>query len=530
MSRYDQIQDDHYSNYDEEQPEETGLFHSFFLWLAGIGWLKACFRFVSVRWRAFKIQCARGWFHYHRGQQIRHQRDLQAKESSLLVKSAEKVKGAPAALYGLYQTDRAWLFTTITGTIGLILLLIWFYGFLTAKPEQGLIVEEKSPPDSKLGLVSLPNEPQVITDLPPDEETGATLIELEVRPEMVFFPVLDEENIVTAPLIPYEAEIASTLPDGWLPYQERPEEFIPEPVEEPTFEFEDSEPEDVYPKLTFDLDEPAEEVEESQEANIHIEKIFPENTSVGQAFRYVLLVTNMGSQLVAQTEVRETIEESFKVASTFPEAKREDRNLSWMLTNLEPGEKREILIDLYPTETGEKESVVTVRPQVAAKSATKVVHDPKLNLTVKQPKSARIGDWVPVIFEVTNVGNGPVSNIILKTELPAEVQHEKGESLSIRIPALEPGQSHQVKLAPRATMIGLADVHSSLVTAGFEKNLNHQTRIAPRLQEKNRPVSPRKTTSPSVPQPACYPVPVSEPVYYQPAMRPMWYLNPIRYW
>ncbi len=101
---------------------------------------------------------------------------------------------------------------------------------------------------------------------------------------------------------------------------------------------------------------------------VHIEKLVPRHSNLGEPLHYVLLVENRGEEALDDVSVREHVPDLERIAQVHPPATIVNGELHWALKRLEPGARRRLSIELRPTRVTsvQQTSHVEVTTQVAS--------------------------------------------------------------------------------------------------------------------------------------------------------------------
>ncbi len=197
-----------------------------------------------------------------------------------------------------------------------------------------------------------------------------------------------------------------------------------------------------------------------------IQKQAPETATVGVSHDYTIVVTNEGDSPAYDVIVEDELGTAADIVDSQPvaEFKRSTGQLSWILPELKPHERKEITVRITPTGEGTLDGVATVRFKAQVKSAT-VITAPKLDITVNAPDEVKVGDEVQLQFVVSNNGSGDAATVILRSVLPPGLKHPEGGDLEYEIELLRAGDRETVELAVIAAEPGEQIRISAEVTA-----------------------------------------------------------------
>ncbi|MCA9040575.1 MAG: hypothetical protein KDA65_09540, partial [Planctomycetaceae bacterium] len=480
----------------------------------GAGLLVRFWFWILLQWRALRIQCARAWFHFGRGRATRRERDRQHRSTGVIAASSRKVKAAPVAVYENYRHNRAWLFTTVCGTIGIILLI---FLFLRSWWETEKTEEITGPPEMALGEPS--QEPLLfITDY--GSGTGESEVRIDIQPFSIIHPPLTEEYVIQSPRLNWP-EYYSNEGDTWVAYRERPA-FTPAlaNTEGPSLNFEEFRPSVKYdppeeePAFSFEIpDQPAEPLEPEPEPElvekITIKKVYPRGTPPGEKpDTFTILVINEGETYLDQRMIQEEIPAGYQLVQPDRFTHLAQGTLFWTVQDLAPGDRREIQLERIQVQPEPVPEINLAREPKPQK--------PHLQVKVDQPQQVHEGEIVPIQFRVRNAGESRVTNVVLATELPAELDYPRGRQLKLKIPALDPGESRSYRLTTKAVQTGKGIQKTNLSGTDFSLAIDSRIQVVKAVSRQNKP-APRRVTAPPQEQPTYYVHPMP---WHPPCCRP----------
>ncbi len=203
----------------------------------------------------------------------------------------------------------------------------------------------------------------------------------------------------------------------------------------------------------------------------------PETAAPGVPATYQILVRNAGSTPLLGVRVEQEAPEGLQVTLTEPDAVREPRRLVWQLGNLDAGAERRLKLEVVPgsvreltirpTATFTGSAGVRTRipqaaapapsaPPVVARSPDRATANPGPALTVTQagPEAIERGQRLVIQIRVTNVGETPLSGVMVHDQLPAAFRHPQGAQIETQVDVLAPGQTITVPLEVQAVQAG----------------------------------------------------------------------------
>ena len=116
--------------------------------------------------------------------------------------------------------------------------------------------------------------------------------------------------------------------------------------------------------------EPLNHYSTERHPTVVVEKTAPQHALIGQPMQYQLNVKNVGKEVLDSVRVREQMSDIERVSNTNPPSKIVGNTLVWDLSELQPGESRQLHIELQPNSEIQlaHKSAVQVTTRVAAVS------------------------------------------------------------------------------------------------------------------------------------------------------------------
>ncbi len=191
-----------------------------------------------------------------------------------------------------------------------------------------------------------------------------------------------------------------------------------------------------------------------QTASVEIEKQAPEEIQIGKPAVFVVLVKNTGRVPATDVEVIDLVPKGTRLLQTRPAARvMPGGRVVWQLDVIQPGEQRQVQMEVLPLVEGEVGSVATVRYS-AASSARTVATRPELRLQVQAPRKVHVGNEVTLQITISNPGTGPATGVILTEHVPEGLQHPIGNVLEYEVGDLKPKETRQLELTLKAVKPG----------------------------------------------------------------------------
>lgn len=201
--------------------------------------------------------------------------------------------------------------------------------------------------------------------------------------------------------------------------------------------------------------------------HLTIRKVAPPSANVGVPLDYTIIVSNDGQSAAYDISVEDELSRAVELVTTKPTAEldRVTRKLTWRIEELQPSEKREILVRVTPTGEGTLNGLATVRFKTQVKAQT-VITAPRLTLELTGPAEKRVGDEVALRYLIRNDGTGDASQVILRNVLPAGLRHTEGNDLEYEIDSLKRNEEREVILTVIATEKGQFTNSAEVTSAG----------------------------------------------------------------
>ena len=190
-----------------------------------------------------------------------------------------------------------------------------------------------------------------------------------------------------------------------------------------------------------------------QEPAVGLDWFGPTTLKVGAPAEYTVVARNLSAIPLHKVIVQVKVPAGAKVTGTEPKAQGTEAVLMWDLGTLTPRQESSVKMKLVPPARGEMlcQAWVTFTGSTALKVQ---VREPKLQLQVKAPEKAVVGDPVNVVLAVSNPGDHPAEAVKLGVTLGAGLEAAKGSGGLIDVGTLPAGETREVKLACVARAAG----------------------------------------------------------------------------
>lgn len=191
-----------------------------------------------------------------------------------------------------------------------------------------------------------------------------------------------------------------------------------------------------------------------QSPSVVIHKRAPAEVKVGRAATFVIQVRNVGSAEALGVQVHDRIPAGMELVEATPAPVVQGDSLIWDLGSMPIGDERAITMQLIPREEGELGSVARVTFEAAASVRTRSTR-PELRIVQRAPQKVLIGQQLEIELEISNIGTGEATGVILQEDVPQGLDHPRGRQLDNALGSLRPGESRREILRLRAVEPGM---------------------------------------------------------------------------
>lgn len=197
-----------------------------------------------------------------------------------------------------------------------------------------------------------------------------------------------------------------------------------------------------------------------------VTKSGPSTEFVGKELTYSINVQNTGDAVSKNTVLTEQIHRGTHFKSASNGGKLSSSYVMWQLGDLQPGEKKSVTVTVVPSEKGTITTMATAKAYCAesSQSLTTVVKGiPAILLEcVDMEDPIRIGNNETYEIRVTNQGSEIGTNIVVKCELPAELEFVSADG-----PTAASAQGRNISFAPLPTLNAGATAVFKVVAKGL---------------------------------------------------------------
>ena len=191
-----------------------------------------------------------------------------------------------------------------------------------------------------------------------------------------------------------------------------------------------------------------------QTPSVVIHKRAPAEVKVGKAATFVIQVRNVGTAEALGVQVHDRIPSGMQLIDATPAPQMQGDSLVWQLGSMPVGDERAITMQLIPREEGELGSVARVTFEAAASVRTRSTR-PQLKIVQQAPQKVLIGQQLEIELEISNIGTGEATGVILQEDVPQGLDHPRGRQLDNALGSLRPGETRREILRLRAAEPGM---------------------------------------------------------------------------
>jgi uncharacterized repeat protein (TIGR01451 family) len=214
-------------------------------------------------------------------------------------------------------------------------------------------------------------------------------------------------------------------------------------------------------------------------AALALEATGPPTVVPGAPLSCVVVARNVGAVTLARVEVVVPLPPGVRLLGSEPPAEPGGDRAAWSVGPLAAGAERRLRLELQAAEPGE----VCLSPSATFTPAEGVrtrVALPPLGLKVKGPATASTGGPVGFQIEVSNQGTAPLTQVVVRDDLPAGLTFPKGSRVETDPFPLAAGETRTIRLDAQADRPGR---FVNEVSARAEGGLTAQAQTAVEVRE-----------------------------------------------
>jgi uncharacterized repeat protein (TIGR01451 family) len=196
----------------------------------------------------------------------------------------------------------------------------------------------------------------------------------------------------------------------------------------------------------------------------------PATAAPGQEVEYRIRVENTSRAPAHHVLVRNPLPAHAKFVRATPKPDDADPELVWRLGTLDGCARREIVLVLSPTGSGDVDNCARVQFEHGECVTTRISR-PQLAVRKTGPTEAVVGETLTFHITVTNTGAAPAADVVLVESLVAGLQvgqeaFDRRTEKTWRLGTLAPGQSQTVEYQATARMAGRLCTAAEATAAG----------------------------------------------------------------
>jgi uncharacterized repeat protein (TIGR01451 family) len=196
---------------------------------------------------------------------------------------------------------------------------------------------------------------------------------------------------------------------------------------------------------------------------LYLQTIGPTSQNLSQPFHYEIVLRNPGSATVFHVQVEDELPLGARVIKAEPKAEVQGQKLFWDLGSLDAGADRHLQVEVQPAGEGEFQSHATATFATSSSLRTRITK-PRLTLAKFAPEKVQLSNKVLFRLVVTNTGTGPATHVLVRDQLPPELEHPQGTLIEGDVGTLAAGESKTITLEATAIKGGRV-VNRAEVTA-----------------------------------------------------------------
>jgi len=188
---------------------------------------------------------------------------------------------------------------------------------------------------------------------------------------------------------------------------------------------------------------------------IKMDKIIPNEVSLGQSFTYSIIITNLTNATLAKIILAEAVDQNYDFVSASPAAQTMSNQLLWNFDSLGPKASERIEITGTPRDMSMLKHITTLTYAVSASANIHVVQ-PNLELIRKVPAEVLLCESFAIEYVVQNTGTGTAQDVRIVESLTDGLTTMDGSSeVNFNVGPLRSGQSRNFSVELRANRKGL---------------------------------------------------------------------------
>jgi uncharacterized repeat protein (TIGR01451 family) len=210
-----------------------------------------------------------------------------------------------------------------------------------------------------------------------------------------------------------------------------------------------------------------------------VTKAGPNERYVGRPVPFEITVSNTGDVAARNTVLTDPLPQGAEFVEASDGGQLANGKVTWNLGTIEPNASRKVTITLRARQRGEirnTASAQAVCAQASADAATPIKGVPAILLeVVDDPDPIEVGGTTTYTIEVTNQGSAEDTNIVIRCELPAEMDFSSADGPAkatadgkmvtfAAVPSLEPKAKLVFKVVVKGTKVGDLRFKTSLTS------------------------------------------------------------------
>jgi uncharacterized repeat protein (TIGR01451 family) len=205
--------------------------------------------------------------------------------------------------------------------------------------------------------------------------------------------------------------------------------------------------------------------------SLQVEAVGPKSVTVGRPAAYTVSVQNSSQDVATGVEVRTFLPDWMETIAlqaaagevarlTAAETQAEVGYVNWVIPEIAPGGRIDLLIQMVPRENRAFELAVEWTLQPPRISAPVAVQQPQLEMMIAGPKEALYGENVTLVVTVANPGTGDAENVSVRFASGANPPE------TITVGTILAGQQKQIEVQIAASQAGKIAISTDATAEG----------------------------------------------------------------
>ncbi len=205
-------------------------------------------------------------------------------------------------------------------------------------------------------------------------------------------------------------------------------------------------------------------------ADICVRKTGPAAASIGSNVTYRIEVSNPGDSLAQDVVLTDEVPDNFTYLGSTPAAEIAGKKLQWRVGQLAPRQSRAVELSFRAVQQGSVANcaeVVAAGGLRASDCVTTTVTSPTIDVDIRGPAEAAVGNSVTFEIVVFNHGQAPATGLTIKDRFDPGLEHAAGRiPIERALNDLAPGHEISLKVTFRVAQAGRLCHTVQILSAG----------------------------------------------------------------